>query len=173
MKGLNFTTVYIIDPHTKERIPAAEWLAEHADDPIVAQWVAIENRAYGFTLALHKEELASDLNHPDSVAKVEAFPLAGSRLGNRFEWITIYNAIHTAGLNDILASIGGDVIERKWYWTDDLDEDRKYWKTDENGQSHATSAWVYGGAFGGLYTGNGRFVSVASRVVRALDPSRP
>ena len=168
MKDLNFTTVYIIDPHTKERIPADEWLAEHADDPIVAQWVAIENRAYGFTLALHKEELASDLNHPDSVAKVEAFPLAGSRLGNRFEWITIYNAIHTAGLNDILASIGGDVIERKWYWTDDLDEDRKYWKTDKNGQSNVTSAWIYYGTYGSLYTGGIRVSSYASRVVRAL-----
>lgn len=168
MKGLNFTTVYIIDPHTKERIPAAEWLAEHADDPIVAQWVAIENRAYGFTLALHKEELASDLNHPDSVAKVEAFPLAGSRLGNRFEWITIYNAIHTAGLNDILASIGGDVIERKWYWTDDLDEDRRFWRVDKNGQSNAAYAWYYYGPFGSLHAGGTRFSSGASRVVRAL-----
>ena len=168
MKDLNFTTVYIIDPHTKERIPADEWLAEHADDPIVAQWVAIENRAYGFTLALHKEELASDLNHPDSVAKVEAFPLAGSRLGNRFEWITIYNAIHTAGLNDILASIGGDVIERKWYWTDDLDEDRRFWEVDKNGQSNAANAWFYYGTFGYLNAGSSRIDSSASRVVRAL-----
>ncbi len=158
MKSRNFTAVYVIDPHTKERIPAKEWL-EQSKDPAMAKWVVIENKTYGFAFGLFKEELADSLNYPDSVAKVEEFILPGCRLGTRIEWVTIYNAVHTAGLNDILEAIGGDPIERKWYWTEEMDED----------QSYAADAWGYFGAGGFLYTSSARFSSYASRVLRALQ----
>lgn len=168
MKEMNFTFVRVIDPKTNFPLKPEEWL-DKAADPKKAEWVVIENMKYKFSVWLHKKELAESLNYPDSMARAKEFAGEGSFLGTRIDWITIYNAVHTAKLNDVLAAIGGDPIERKWYWTEELDEDRRYWKTDENGQSYATVAWFYYGTSGFLYANDSRVNSYASRVVRALS----
>ena len=120
------------------------------------EWVVIENIIYGFKFALHKKELAN-ASYKDQLAAAAAFT-EGGRTGNRIEWITLYNAVHTAGLNNVLNGIGGDPIGFKLYWTEEMDED----------QSGATSAWVFYGADGFLGTYLARYSSYASRVLRAL-----
>ena len=120
------------------------------------EWVVIENTIYGFKFLLHKKELAK-ASYEDQLAAASAFT-EGGRTGNRIEWITLYNAVHTAGLNNVLNEIGGDPIGWKLYWTEEMDED----------QSYPTNAWYFNGTTGFLYTRYARCNSNASRVLRAL-----
>lgn len=163
MGNQNFTNVTILTPDGKENI--LDNIGPDARKDI--EWVVIENIIYGFKFALHKKELMDGQNY--FASKIAAKRDGGDcRLGNRFEWISIYNAIHSAGLNNILKEIGGDPIERKFYWIEELDEDPRSWKQDESGQSYATLAWSFSGTFGSLYTYVARISSNASRVIRAL-----
>lgn len=161
MNDLNFTRVTVIGPSGEENI------LENIGDPKSVTWVVIENLRTGHKFELHKTELETKLNYYDSVDEAEDFA-PGGRLGTREEWITIYNAIHTAGLNDTLSAIGGDKIKDKYYWTEEVDEDERYLETDKDGQSGATYAWYYSGAYGGLYASDARISSSASRVLRAF-----
>ena len=103
MKNLNFTTVTVIDSTGNQNV------LENVGDPNSIEWVCIENRKYGFKFLLHKSGLKQKFNHPKSVKCAKDVHQAG-RLGDRFEWISVYNAIHTANLNGILARISGDII---------------------------------------------------------------
>ena len=161
MNDLNFTRVTVIGPSGEENI------LENIGDPKSVNWVVIENLRTGRKFELHKTDPKTELNYYDSVDAAKDFA-PGGRLGTREEWIAIYNAIHTAGLNDTLSAIGGDKIKDKYYWTEEVDEDERYLETDKDGQSSATYAWIYGGAGGGLYTGKARVNSHASRVLRAF-----
>lgn len=153
MENRNFTNVTVLTPDGKENI--LDNIGPDARKDI--EWVVIENIIYGFKFALHKKELMDDQNY--FASKIAAKRDGGDcRLGNRFEWISIYNAIHTAGLNNVLKEIGGDPIDWKWCWTEEMDED----------QSNATRAWYFSGAHGYLITCNARYLSIASRVLRAL-----
>lgn len=153
MENRNFTNVTVLTPDGKENI--LDNIGSDARKDI--EWVVIENIIYGFKFALHKKELMDDQNY--FASKIAAKRDGGDcRLGNRFEWISIYNAIHTAGLNNVLKEIGGDPIDWKWYWTEEMDED----------QSFAADAWFFGGAPGGLDTYSARCGGIAGRVLRAL-----
>ncbi len=162
-----FTRVMILDPKTNKPISPESWKPASSDQVKAVEWVAIENLAYRFTVLLHKKELADDMNWFDSVSLAEGRQPAG-RLGTRIEWVTIYNAVHTADLNRVLEIVGGDPIKQKFYWTEELDEDSRSWKKDESGQSYATFAWFFYGTYGGLNACTARFVSYASRLLRAL-----
>lgn len=152
MENRNFTNVTVLTPDGKENI--LDNIGPDARKDI--EWVVIENIIYGFKFALHKKELAN-ASYKDQLAAAAAFT-EGGRTGNRIEWITLYNAVHTAGLNDVLNKIGGDPIDLKWYWTEEMDED----------QSHAAGAWLFYGAGGYLGAYFARCYSDASRVLRAL-----
>lgn len=161
MNDLNFTRVTVIGPSGEENI------LENVGDPKSVSWVVIENLRTGHKFELHKTEPKTELNYYDSVDAAKDFAPRG-RLGTREEWITIYNAIHTAGLNDTLIAIGGDKIKDKYYWTEEVDEDKRSLETDKDGQSYAASAWYCSGTNGYLSTGNARVSSNASRVLRAF-----
>ena len=152
-----FTRVMILDPKTNKPVSPEMWAPRSSDDLAAVEWVAIENLAYRFTVLLHKKELADGMNWFDSVSLAEGRQPA-SRLGTRIEWVTIYNAVHTADLNRVLEIVGGDPIKRKFYWTEEMDED----------QSYAAFAWIFNGTYGYLNTGSARFNSYASRLLRAL-----
>ena len=153
MENRNFTNVTVLTPDGKENI--LDNIGPDARKDI--EWVVIENIIYGFKFALHKKELMDDQNY--FASKIAAKRDGGDcRLGNRFEWISIYNAIHTAGLNNVLKEIGGDPIDWKWYWTEEMDED----------QSGAAYAWNFSGTIGYLDASSARDGSYASRVLRAL-----
>ena len=152
MENRNFTNVTVLTPDGKENI--LDNIGPDARKDI--EWVVIENIIYGFKFALHKKELAN-AKYEDQLAAAAAFT-EGGRTGNRIEWITLYNAVHTAGLNNVLNEIGGDPIGRKLYWTEEMDEN----------QSYATHAWYFYGAYGILNPNSARYYSFAGRVLRAL-----
>ena len=158
--------VFIVHPDDGSLFTPEQW-KERAEkdgfDPATAHWVAIRNE-FGQTFALHKKQLAEGAE--DSDKKVEfkfdealekAKALDGTT-GTRKQWIDVYEAIHTAGLNDALELIGGDKITGKWYWTQEKDSD----------QSYASSAWVFNGNNGYLNSGNGRISAYSARVFRAF-----
>ena len=152
MENLNFTTVTVIDSTGKQNI------LENIGDPNSIEWICIENTKYGFKFLLLKNEPNWKLNHPESVKRAKDIHQDG-RLGDRFEWISVYNAIHTAGLNDVLKRIGGDIIDNKWYWTEELDEFASY----------AGTAWVFNGGNGGYVScSSARYYACNARVFRAL-----
>lgn len=161
MNDLNFTRVTVIGPSGEENI------LENIGDPKSVSWVVIENLRTGHKFELHKTDQKTELNYYDSVDAAKDFA-PGGRLGTREEWIAIYNAIHTAGLNDTLSAIGGDKIKDKYYWTEEVDEDERYLETDRDGQSYAAGAWYYHGTSGYLRAYNARVSSGASRVLRAF-----
>lgn len=149
----NFTKVYVLDPATGQPVDAQEWLS--SENKTAAEWVIIENTRYNFRVALHKNGIGN-LTYNDALAAA-AKVCDGGRTGSRIEWITVYNAIHTAQLNDILTNIGGEEIKHIWYWTEEMDED----------QSTSYHAWVFYGTFGGLGCGN-RIYADGARVFRAF-----
>lgn len=151
MNNLNFTTITVIDSSGKKNI------LENIGDPNSVEWVCIENTRYGFSFLLNKNALKEKLNYSASVERAKEIHPAG-RLGDRFEWISVYNAIHTAGLNDILERIGGDTIDYSWYWTEEQDEF----------PSNAGDAWIFSGGSGNLYCNIARFNADYARVFRAL-----
>ena len=152
MKNRNFTNVTVLTPDGKENI--LDNISPDARKDI--EWVVIENTLYGFKFLLHKKELAN-ARYEDQLAAAAAFT-EGGRTGNRIEWITLYNAVHTAGLNNVLNEIGGDPIGLKLYWTEEMDED----------QSSPAIAWYFSGTYGYLTANYARYGSFASRVLRAL-----
>ncbi len=160
-----FTRVMILDPKTNKPVSPESWKPASSDQVKAVEWVAIKNTDYGFVFLLHKNEPDTRMPHP---AATEFANNYHARLGKRIEWITIYNAIYTAGLNKLLESIGGDVIRNAFYWTEELDEDPRSWEKDESGQSYAAYAWHFHGTTGNLYTGSARFNCYASRLLRAL-----
>lgn len=152
MNNLNFTTITVIDSSGKKNI------LENIGDPNSVEWVCIENTRYGFSFLLNKNALKEKLNHSASVERAKEIHSAG-RLGDRFEWISVYNAIHTAGLNDILERIGGDTIDYSWYWTEEQDEFA----------GSATYAWFFYVSYNGyLYYSYARSYASYARVFRAL-----
>lgn len=152
----NFTTVTVQLPDGSRNI--LENIGEELRQQI--EWVIIENTHYGFAFALHKKQLA-EASYDDQLAAAAAFT-EGGRTGNRIEWITVYNAIHTARLNDVLEAIGGDIIRREWYWTEELDEDMAF-------QSLSYAAWIFIGGTGILNYGTYRLSATGARVFRALN----
>lgn len=150
----NFTKVYVLDPATGQPVDAQEWLGR--ENKTAAEWVIIENTRYNFRVALHKNGIGKR-TYDDALA-VAAKVCDGGRTGSRIEWITVYNAIHTAQLNDILTNIGGEEIKRIWYWTEEMDED----------QSYSNLAWVFPGYLGGLGYIYARSLATGARVFRAF-----
>lgn len=152
----NFTTVTVQLPDGSRNI--LENIGEELRQQI--EWVIIENTHYGFAFALHKKQLA-EASYDDQLAAAAAFT-EGGRTGNRIEWISVYNAIHTARLNDVLEAIGGDIIRREWYWTEELDEDVAF-------QSGSSNAWFFSGSYGNLSSYYNRYSAYGARVFRALN----
>lgn len=117
-----FTQVTVISPATGD-----ENILENIGNPQDVEWIVIENTKYHFKFRLHKKSLGI-LTYRDAIEETAKL---GGRPGTRFELITLYNAIMTCGLNDILKSIGGDQL-KGFHWTEESDEDP---------QSNAAYAW--------------------------------
>ena len=117
-----FTQVTVISPATGE-----ENILENIGNPQDVEWIVIENTKYNFKFKLHKKSLGV-LTYRKAIEETAKL---GGRPGTRFELITLYNAIMTRGLNDILESIGGDQL-KGFHWTEESDEDPQY---------NATGAW--------------------------------
>lgn len=169
-EDLNFTKVSVLDMQDVEQ--DIESLDEEARK--ARFWIKITNTRYNFSLALMILEKEKPANW--EAAKAWAAAAAdGGRLGDRICWITIYNAIHTAGLNELIEKLGGDPIRAVPYWTEDADEDPRAWAKDIKGQSYAAGAWVVNGTNGNLYGDLARVITYAARVLRALPsgPSNP
>ena len=120
-----FTQVTVISPATGE-----ENILENIGNPQDVEWIVIENTKYNFKFKLHKKSLGV-LTYRQAVGETAKL---GGRPGTRFELITLYNAIMTRGLNDILESIGGDQL-KGFHWTEESDEDPQYdaagaWRVD-------------------------------------------
>ena len=164
---LNFTKVSVLDMKDVEQ--DIESLDEEARKDRF--WIKITNTRYNFSLAL----MILEKEKPATWEAAKAWAAAatdGGRLGDRICWITIYNAIHTAGLNELIEKLGGDPIRAVPYWTEEADEDPRTWREDEKGQSSAANAWIFYGAFGFLYYYSSRIGAIAARVLRAL-PTGP
>lgn len=143
----------IIDPATGRPVSVKEW--EKVADPTTAEAVLITNE-FGQQFLLLKSEDQKYFTF--SQANEMAAALGGST-GTRKQWIDVYEAIHTAGLNDALKLIGGNPIRNTWYWTCEKDSD----------QSYAGSAWYFYGSSGIVGSGNARFHASAARVFRAFQ----
>lgn len=150
---MKIKNIYIIDPSTEQPVLLEEW--KKVADPTTAKLIVIEpDEIAPFTLDKNLA-IEKDVNFDDAV---KAAAEAGGTLGTRVQWIAVYEAIHTAGLNVALELIGGKPIEWKWYWTEEKDSD----------QSNANNAWVFSGNSGGLYYGYYRDYTNAARVFRAF-----
>ncbi len=147
--------VFVLDPQSGTHIPADQWLKR--EDKTSANWVGIVDEN-GVFFYLHKKELAGGKDVKWDEAKKLAEEAGGNSLGRRKWWCDVYDAIHTAKLNDVLKEIGGDPIAQKWYWTADKDTD----------QSTSTGAWVFSATSGYLTYNYFRVVAVGARVFRAF-----
>lgn len=127
-----FTQVTVISPETGE-----ENILENIGNPQDVEWIVIENTKYHFKFKLHKKSLGV-LTYRDAIEETAKL---GGRPGTRFELITLYNAIMTCGLNDILEAIGGDQL-KGFHWTEESDEDPQY---------NAANAWHVTLGYGGVY----------------------
>lgn len=160
---LNFTKVSVLD------IQDVEQDIESLDEETRKDrfWIKITNTRHNFSFAL----MILEKEKPATWEAAKAWAAAaadGGRLGDRDQWIAIYNAIHTAGLNELIEKLGGDRIRAVPYWTEEADEDPRAWREDEKGQSNATSAWIFYGTYGNLCNSSARFYANAARVLRAL-----
>lgn len=124
-KNTNFTTVTVICPVTGGEKTLDNIEKEARKD---VEWVVVTNNRHGFKFKIYKKDLAP-ANYEGANRAAAEF---GCRLPDRIELITLYNAIYTADLNDILLAIGGDT-PKGWYWTYESDEDPQY---------IATYAWL-------------------------------
>lgn len=127
----SFTQVTVISPATGD-----ENILENIGNPQDVEWIVIENTKYHFKFRLHKKSLGI-LTYREAIEETAKL---GGRPGTRFELITLYNAIMTRGLNDILKSIGGDQL-KGFHWTEESDEDPQY---------NATYAWSVDLGYGGV-----------------------
>ena len=149
-KNTNFTTVTVICPVTGGEKTLDNIEKEARKD---VEWVVVTNNRHGFKFKIYKKDLAP-ANYEGANRAAAEF---GCRLPDRIEFITLYNAIYTADLNDILLAIGGDTL-KGWYWTYESDEDPQY---------NATNAW-YVGMTSGLVNPNNRTTTYRVRPVSAL-----
>lgn len=113
------TRVFVVNPANGEMVSPAEWLK--SENPKSAEWLVVENVDYGFKFKIHK----NGFDECDWNAAVKVAESAGGRLPNRFEMITLYNAIYTADLNMAINTIGGKVLSG-WCWTGEEDDDPQY-----------------------------------------------
>ena len=150
--------VFILEPKTEKLCIVKDWKKDSS--PKRAEWVAIRNEK-GETILLHKKNITVDGRPVIKFNKANEAAAAffeGGHTGSRKNWIDVYEAIHTAGLNKALKLIGGEPIKKEWYWTREKDSD----------QSYAASAWVFNGSYGSLFHGYGRVVASFARVFRAF-----
>ena len=147
--------LFVVDPSTGEHVPAEEW--RKREDKTTAEWVGIRNEN-GILFCIRKKELneGKDLKWDEAHKMMDTD--AGENLGRRKWWCDVYDAIYTAGLNDLLVEIGGDRIRDKFYWTEDKDVDPSY----------ANNAWVFSGSSAYLGYGYSRFSALGARVFRAF-----
>ncbi|MBO6168522.1 MAG: hypothetical protein J6O51_00970 [Bacteroidales bacterium] len=151
----NKITLHVEDPETLRLVTPEEWFdIEPCADPTAADWIRISN-AEGQSFFLYKYEVPDEL--PFQKAK-DAALAKGCDTGTRKQWIDIYDAIHAAGLNQLLTSLGGDPIMRKYYWTSERDSD----------QSTSNYAWLFNGTIGSLNYGY-RVNAYAARLFRASE----
>ncbi len=150
--------VFILEPETEKLCTVESWKMDR--DPERAEWIAILNDKGGIIL-LHKKGITVNgcpvvkFNQAQNAAA--AFVIGG-HTGTRKDWIDVYEAIHTAGLNSALELIGGECIWSRWYWT----------KEKDSNQSGAYYAWFFGGNYGYLSYGNVRISAYYARVFRAF-----
>ena len=130
-KNTNFTTVTVIGPVTGGEKTLDNIEKEARKD---VEWVVVTNNRHGFKFKIYKKDLAP-ANYEGANRAAAEF---GCRLPDRIEFITLYNAIYTADLNDILLAIGGDTL-KGWYWTYESDEDPQY------NASYAWTVYMRGG----------------------------
>lgn len=116
------TRVFVVNPANGEMVSPAEWLK--SENPTAAEWLVVENVNYGFKFKIHKNGLGEH-NWNEAVGITKS---AGGRLPNRFEMISLYNAIYTENLNNVIEAIGGEVLSG-WFWTEEEDEDPQYSST--------------------------------------------
>ena len=153
METTNKVEVFILAPDGKTLHAIEQW--EKQEDPTTAQSVVIRNE-FGQEFVLDKEALPGEMEFQPAL---DAAAVRGGTTGTRKQWIDVYEAIHTAGLNVALALIGGDPIGRAWHWTGEKDSD----------QSNASYAWIFYGNNGNLSNGNYRIHAYAARVFRAFN----
>ena len=146
--------LFVVDPSTGEHVPAEEW--RKREDKTTAEWVGIRNEN-GILFCIRKKELneGKDLKWDEAHKMMDTD--AGENLGRRKWWCDVYDAIYTAGLNDLLEEIGGDRIRDKYYWTEDKDVDPSY----------SYYAWIFNGNYGLLYY-HSRTYANGARVFRAF-----
>jgi excisionase family DNA binding protein len=147
--------LFVVDPSTGEHVPAEEW--RKREDKTTAEWVGIRNEN-GILFCIRKKELneGKDLKWDEAHKMMDTD--AGENLGRRKWWCDVYDAIYTAGLNDLLVEIGGDRIRDKFYWTEDKDVD----------PSSSAYAWLFYGYVGGLNYYDSRCNANGARVFRAF-----
>lgn len=113
--------VFVVNPASGEMVSPEKWLKSW--NPTEAKWLVVENVDYGFKFKIHKNVFGErNWNTAVEVAKIAG---EGCRLPNRFEMITLYNAIHTADLNKAIEAIGGEVLSG-WCWTGEEDDNPQY-----------------------------------------------
>lgn len=113
------TQVFVVNPANGEMVSPAEWLK--SENPKSAEWLVVENVDYGFKFKIHKNVFGEH----DWNAAVEAAKSAGGRLPNRFEMITLSDAIYTADLNKAIETIEGEELSN-WCWTGEEENDPRY-----------------------------------------------
>ena len=148
--------VFILEPKTEKLCIVKDWKKDSS--PKRAEWVAIRNEK-GETILLHKKNITVDGRPVIKFNKANEAAAAffeGGHTGSRKNWIDVYEAIHTAGLNNALKLIGGEPIKKEWYWTREKDSD----------QSAAACTWLFGGGNGDLGNGDASFGAHHARVFR-------
>lgn len=116
-----FTKVSVIDPRSQAPVEPEKWA--ETESPKEAEWIRVENTRYGFSFLLHKA--AHGFSGWDQAVEAAKNVGEGCRLPDRFEIITLYNAVYTSELNKVIEVIGGDILSG-WCWSCEEDEDPQY-----------------------------------------------
>lgn len=113
------TKIFVINPVNGKAISPEKWIK--SKNPTAAEWLVVENVDYGFKFKIHKK----DFGYHNWSEAIEAAKSAGGRLPNRFEMITLSDAIYTANLNKVIEIIEGEELS-DWCWTGEEENDPLY-----------------------------------------------
>lgn len=155
----NKVEVFVLDPETGKLCETEDWKKDN--DPERAEWAAIRNEK-GETILLHKNSITMNRNPEikfDNANEAAASFVGGGYIGLRKDWIDVYEAIHTAELNETLELIGGEPIEDEWYWTKEKDS---HW-------AYAANAWIFYGSSGEFGNCSYRLSECYARVFRSFN----
>lgn len=126
----NETIIGVVNPDDNTVVPVEQWRKQ--EDPTRAKFVVIIDKAVqrGVIISKKQESKRERFDDAQFIAGLTMIenpdvPFIEFGCPSRYDCMMIYNAL-CAGLDDVLALIGGDAIGKSWIWTGESDPDSEF-----------------------------------------------